>query len=227
MLRRCFTSQNIKNVNPSMNKINSYLFSSTSKQNDEIIEYRTYTVHPEHFPNFIAMTNKEIHNRTKYSKLLGYFMTEIGGQNEVVHFWSYESLAARQKVREALVKDEDWMNNYMANMRPMLQKQENTIIRNIKSTSLDKPHDNASQSVFLLADSIANNDNTENRNTLRENGGRLIGDWNYNSTDENGLELWHFDNLSQIDNIIPLDGNSDKTVYLKKIMFPTPFSPWK
>lgn len=46
-----------------------------------------------------------------------------------MHLWQYESLAQRQRVREALVKDAPWMNEYMARMRPMLQRQENLLLR--------------------------------------------------------------------------------------------------
>jgi len=102
-------------------------------------ELRTYTLHPEHYPSFLALTNEHIHLRTKYSKLIGYWVTELGGVNEVVHIWEYDSLAQRQKVREALVKDTEWMQNYMAKMRPMLQKQENMVMWELPFWVFEKP----------------------------------------------------------------------------------------
>ena len=98
---------------------------------EKIYEFRTYTAHPEHFPEFLKLTNEKIHMRTAHSKLLGYWTTEIGGQNEVVHLWEYDTLTHRQGVRAALVQDKPWNEQYMSKMRGMLQKQDNILLRGI------------------------------------------------------------------------------------------------
>jgi hypothetical protein len=95
----------------------------------KVYEYRTYTCNPKDFPSFLALTNEKIHMRTAHSTLLGYWVTEIGGQNEVVHLWEYDDLQHRQNVRTALVQDEPWMTEYMSHMRPMLQRQDNMLLR--------------------------------------------------------------------------------------------------
>ena len=41
---------------------------------------------------FIQKTNEHIHLRTAHSKLMGYWMTEYGGLNEVTHIWQYGKL---------------------------------------------------------------------------------------------------------------------------------------
>ena len=40
--------------------------------------------------------------------LVGFFTTEIGPLNQIVHMWRYESLADREARRAALYADPDW-----------------------------------------------------------------------------------------------------------------------
>lgn len=39
---------------------------------------------------------------------LGFFVSEIGELNEIVHLWSFESLADRESRRAALMQDKKW-----------------------------------------------------------------------------------------------------------------------
>ena len=59
-----------------------------------IHELRTYTLLPKKAPEFLKLTRKvgfEI--RSKHSKCLGYWTSEIGDLNQVVHLWEYEDFA--------------------------------------------------------------------------------------------------------------------------------------
>lgn len=38
---------------------------------------------------YLDLTAKEFHLRTAHSKLVGFWTSEIGGLNEVVHLWEY------------------------------------------------------------------------------------------------------------------------------------------
>lgn len=38
---------------------------------------------------FIQLTNENFHLRTAHSKLMGYWITEYGGLNEVTQMWQY------------------------------------------------------------------------------------------------------------------------------------------
>lgn len=40
--------------------------------------------------------------------LVGFFTSEIGPLNQIVHMWRYESLADREARRAALFKDPEW-----------------------------------------------------------------------------------------------------------------------
>lgn len=65
------------------------LLSSTAASDKKIYELRTYAAQPSRFVEFLKLTEQRIHLRTSHSKLVGYWTTELGGINEVVHLWEY------------------------------------------------------------------------------------------------------------------------------------------
>jgi hypothetical protein len=76
-----------------------------------IVEERTYTVKPgtvrqyydDYNPRGLKIQERVLGN------LIGYFHTEIGELNKIVHLWGYESLAEREKRRAALAADPEWL----------------------------------------------------------------------------------------------------------------------
>ncbi|XP_028397175.1 protein NipSnap homolog 3B-like [Dendronephthya gigantea] len=103
-------------------------FSSTTKATQRFYEYRTYTIKPKHFNQFIQLTNEHIHLRTAHSKLLGYWVSEYGGLNEVNHIWQYDNHGHRTAVRAALASDENWLSSYITKALSMIEKQDNAIL---------------------------------------------------------------------------------------------------
>lgn len=94
-----------------------------------IHELRTYTIQPSKFDNFVSLTAKVgIKLRTKYSKLVGYWTTEIGELNQVVHLLEYEDFDHRTRVRAALAKDKAWNTQYLVRSRPMIQHQDSMVL---------------------------------------------------------------------------------------------------
>ena len=75
-----------------------------------IIEMRTYSIKPGELHNFINIYDKEI--RQIHKKILGnqigFFYTEIGNVNEVVHLYGYDSYEDRQLRREVLSKNPEF-----------------------------------------------------------------------------------------------------------------------
>ena len=70
-------------------------------------EMRTYTLKPGAVPEFESVFGKRQPFREKYSKLGGFWHTDFGPLNQVVHVWPYDSVKQRGEVREAMAKDAD------------------------------------------------------------------------------------------------------------------------
>ena len=94
-----------------------------------IHELRTYTLLPKKAPKFLKLTRKvgfEI--RSKHSKCLGYWTSEIGDLNQVVHLWEYEDFAHRTQTRAALAEDKEWQKQFVSEARKCQLRQESTIL---------------------------------------------------------------------------------------------------
>jgi NIPSNAP len=70
-----------------------------------ITELRTYTLQPGTVGEFEARFAKRHPVREKHSTLGGFWHTELGTLNQVLHAWPYEDLKHRAQVREAMAKD--------------------------------------------------------------------------------------------------------------------------
>lgn len=94
-----------------------------------IVEERIYTFKPGTLPEFLTLYEKEgyaIH--TKYLGLpVGYFTTEIGPLNQLVHMWKYESHDDRNDRRARLYADTDWMT-FVPKTAKFIDRMENKIL---------------------------------------------------------------------------------------------------
>ena len=63
-----------------------------------------------------------------YGKLEGYWVTEIGPLNQVVHMWSYKDLNHRAEMRAALSKNPRWAAEYLSVIYPNIVKQETRLM---------------------------------------------------------------------------------------------------
>ena len=73
-----------------------------------IYEVRTYTLKPGSVAKFEENFSKALPAREKYSKLGGFWHTEIGPLNQVIHIWPYESVEERNEIRAEAAKDPNW-----------------------------------------------------------------------------------------------------------------------
>jgi NIPSNAP len=95
-----------------------------------IYELRTYTLVPGKQGEYLKL-NGEIGRKIrgdKYGKLEGYWSTEFGTLNQLVHLWSYADLGERERLRAGLAKDEAWTKEYIPKIRPMMLAQENKLL---------------------------------------------------------------------------------------------------
>ena len=100
-----------------------------------IYELRTYTLRPGSTPT-VAMNAGTVARDIRgddYGKLEGYWLTEIGPLNQVMHLWSYESLNDRQKLRDALGKNSDWTGKYLPLILPHLLRQDIRLLQPLRA----------------------------------------------------------------------------------------------
>jgi hypothetical protein len=60
--------------------------------------------------------------------LVGYYVTEVGVQNMVIHLWAYEDLNQRDRCRAAMQADPEWQA-YLPKIRPLIVSQETRILK--------------------------------------------------------------------------------------------------
>lgn len=112
---------------------------SSSNPQQKIYELRIYTIKPLNFREFLNLTAEEFHLRLTHSKLLGYWTCEIGGLNQVVHIWEYDSLSHRAKVRENLASDPEWNSRYLSRVAGMFQEMNNSLFTLLPGTEINAP----------------------------------------------------------------------------------------
>lgn len=76
-----------------------------------LVDLRTYTMVPGRLKAFLELYEREgLPIQQKHlGNLLGYFVTETGDLNQVVHMWGYADAADREARRTAMEKDPDWI----------------------------------------------------------------------------------------------------------------------
>lgn len=90
-----------------------------------IVEQRTYTTHPGKWRDYLALYQAEglpVQLRI-LGRMVGYYTTESGPLNQIVHMWAYSDLNERAERRARLAADPQWQA-YVAKMLPLLQSQE-------------------------------------------------------------------------------------------------------
>jgi NIPSNAP len=91
-----------------------------------IYELRTYTLRPGTLPDMVkaaSTVSREIRGND-FGKLEGYWSTEIGPLNQVMHLWSYNSYDERTKLRAELGKNPRWGAEYLPLIRGLLMRQD-------------------------------------------------------------------------------------------------------
>lgn len=95
-----------------------------------IYELRTYTLIPGKVNEYLERSGgvgRRIRGDS-YGKQEGFWYTEFGTLNQLVHLWSFRDLNERERLRGELAKNEAWTKEYLPQIRPMLLAQENKIL---------------------------------------------------------------------------------------------------
>lgn len=94
-----------------------------------ILEQRTYTLNPGNIAKYWKCYEElgaEI-MQPVLPHLVGYFATEVGPLNRIVHLWRYEDLQERERLRGAMVDNPKWLS-HLAAIRPLMSAQEAQIL---------------------------------------------------------------------------------------------------
>ena len=75
-----------------------------------IVEHRTYTIKALRTGDFLKLYERAaLPLQLKYlGHLIGFYVSEIGPLNEVVHLWGFASLAERERRRALMEADPGW-----------------------------------------------------------------------------------------------------------------------
>ncbi len=95
-----------------------------------IVDVRTYTLVPRKLATYVALfeTHALPVMRRHGLELMGYYVSQIGPLNQVVHLWRYDSLADLERKRAARDADPAW-GEYLALTEGMVMAQEDKIMR--------------------------------------------------------------------------------------------------
>ncbi|MDE3823004.1 NIPSNAP family protein [Sinorhizobium meliloti] len=94
------------------------------------IEIRTYRLKNGGIPEYLKVVGETgIAIQKKHlGHLVGYFSSEIGPINEIVHIWSFASLDDRQARRARLAADPDW-RAFLPKIRDLIVTADNKIMK--------------------------------------------------------------------------------------------------
>ena len=75
-----------------------------------IVEERIYKIKPGKLSRYLQLVREEglAIQQPSLGNLIGYFQTEIGPLNHVVHLWGYQDLNDRAERRRRLAADPAW-----------------------------------------------------------------------------------------------------------------------
>lgn len=220
---------------------------SGTSMHDKVYELRIYDFKPDYLGDFMKLSNEHFHLRTKHSKLLGYWFTEFGGANQVVHIWEYDSFAHRKSVRAALAVDPDLQGIYISKLTKFLVKQDNVALTLLPWSEVEAPaHDggiyelcahtmSGSESVWnsLMRDMLMGKEESHQ--------GTILGAWKAQAGGvmNTVYHLWHYPDLdNRIQSSVEAAQNPDYVLtkeallpycsnYWTKILNPAPWSPIK
>ena len=95
-----------------------------------LVEERHYVLRTPYGPqDYLALYEAEglAIQRDALGNLLGYFHTEVGELNSMVHLWGYDSFEERARRRTALAAIPEWQA-YLGRIRPMIASMSNRLL---------------------------------------------------------------------------------------------------
>lgn len=93
-------------------------------------EIRTYRLKNGAIPQYLKVVEEEgiAIQKSHLGNLVGYFYSEIGTINEIVHIWAFSSLDDREARRMRLMADPQWQA-FLPKIRDLIEVAENKIMK--------------------------------------------------------------------------------------------------
>jgi hypothetical protein len=105
--------------------------------NKAVIDIRVYTIRPRGVQEYLKLYKKWALTIAPkhWGPPLGFFVTEIGPLNQVIHMWAFESLADLERCRASLLSDPEFAK-YLAATEGFIIAQEDRIVRRVDFESM-------------------------------------------------------------------------------------------
>lgn len=94
-----------------------------------IYEMRTYRMKVGSVPAYLKLVEQDgiAVQKSHLGQLVGYFSSEIGALNEIVHIWAYQDLNDRAARRAQLAADPRWQV-FLPKIQALIETMENKIL---------------------------------------------------------------------------------------------------
>lgn len=105
-----------------------------------IVEERMYTLHPGKLKQFLTLVETEglCIQKDYIGTPLGYFTTETGELNKVVHLWMFDDMASREHRRAKLGCDPRWLA-FTEKVLPLIVHMENRLLTPTSFSAIGNP----------------------------------------------------------------------------------------
>ena len=92
---------------------------------------RVYDLQPGSVPQYMAAAGEVgLKIRQEHGvKLAGWYYTDVGPLNRVVHIWAYNDYTHFQEARAAVTGDPRWSNDYVPRVRGLIVRQQDMIMQ--------------------------------------------------------------------------------------------------
>ncbi len=101
------------------------------KRNEMVYDFRAYTFKPGAVPQYMAAVEEVgVPIRKRHGvKLAGWFYSDVGDLNQVVHIWAFDNPKHFVEAKAAVAADPDWSGKYIPAVRGLLTAQNVSLMK--------------------------------------------------------------------------------------------------
>ncbi len=101
------------------------------KRNEMVYDFRMYTFKPGAVPQYMAAVEEVgVPTRKRHGvKLAGWFYSDVGDLNQVVHIWAFDNPKHLIEAKAAVAADPDWQGKYVPRVGGLLTAQKVSLMK--------------------------------------------------------------------------------------------------